>query len=143
MKIIVSLLCFSLNASLFYTVEPLKPVSNSNYRTFAKNQDFLKHQILKASKNNPYFLKSLKTIKHYRGHAHLDKSIKSYTDKVLKSIASKEIKEQLKLTINQRPVENFIKFQKQLDKISDQNKDINRKISSIKMDRFDVLGNKL
>jgi hypothetical protein len=143
MKIIVSLFCFSLIASLFYTVEPLRPVSNNNYRTLAKNQDLLKYQILKASRENPYFLKSLKAIKHYRGHAHLDKSIKTYTEKVLKSIESKDIKKQLQIAIDSRPVENFIKFQKQLDKISDKNQNVNRKISSIKMDRFDVLGNKL
>ena len=73
MKIIVSLICFSLIASLFYSVEQLKPITSNNYRGLAKNQDLLKYQIIKAATDNPYFLKSLKAVKHYRGHAHLDK----------------------------------------------------------------------
>lgn len=143
MKIIVSLICFSLIASLFYSVEQLKPITSNNYRGLAKNQDLLKYQIIKAGTDNPYFLKSLKAVKYYRGHAHLDKSIMIYTDKVLESIKSKEIKKQLKITINKKPVENFIKFQSQLDKVIKKNQEVNRNISSIKMDRFDVLGNKL
>jgi hypothetical protein len=143
MRALVSILCFCLIASLFYSVEPLRPVHDNRSRELASNHDDIKSQVIKTSKQNPYFLSSLKAIKYYRGHAHLDKSIKHYTVQVLKSVKSNELKEQLKKVMGKSPVENFLSFNNLLEKRSAKDKALAQQISSIKMPRFDVLGNQL